>query len=100
MYILFLYICISPLARLIPLLLDITSSEAITSAVSTVTSPLHTHDGILMGIINNAGYMEKGVVEMLAIEKWRKQFEGKIGRNMVLCDGMGWDGSKFGIVCV
>jgi NAD(P)-dependent dehydrogenase (short-subunit alcohol dehydrogenase family) len=52
-----------------PLLLDVTRSESIGAALATVG------DRPLAGLINNAGIVTVGPVELLPIDAWRKQFE-------------------------
>lgn len=55
-----------------PLLLDVTDSEAIVSALRTIdeVAPLG-----LAGLVNNAGIVVGGPLEFVAIEEWRHQLE-------------------------
>ena len=55
--------------RLTPLLLDVTSEHSITRAARTVG------DGPLAGLVNNAGIVVAGPVELVPIAQWRKQLE-------------------------
>jgi len=55
--------------RLTPLLLDVTSVPSITRAARTVG------DVPLAGLVNNAGIVVAGPLELVPIELWRKQFE-------------------------
>jgi len=52
-----------------PILLDVTQSASIQSAVAVVGS------GPLAGLINNAGISAIGPLELLSIDSWRQQFE-------------------------
>ncbi|MGH2833690.1 MAG: SDR family NAD(P)-dependent oxidoreductase [Solirubrobacteraceae bacterium] len=55
-----------------PLMLDVTESESISSALRTVdeVAPLG-----LVGLVNNAGIAVGGPLEFVAIEEWRHQLE-------------------------
>lgn len=55
--------------RLTPILLDVTSVTSIARAARTVG------DAPLAGLVNNAGIVVAGPLEMVPIELWRKQFE-------------------------
>jgi NAD(P)-dependent dehydrogenase (short-subunit alcohol dehydrogenase family) len=55
--------------RLTPVLLDVTSEHSITRAARTVG------DGPLAGLVNNAGIVVAGPVELVPIAQWRKQLE-------------------------
>ncbi len=55
--------------RLLPVLLDITDASSIASAVKAVG------DGPLAGLVNNAGIVVAGPLEMAPLELWRQQFE-------------------------
>jgi len=52
-----------------PILLDVTCSESIATALATLG------DVPLAGLVNNAGIATLGPLELLPIEAWRKQFE-------------------------
>jgi NAD(P)-dependent dehydrogenase (short-subunit alcohol dehydrogenase family) len=55
--------------RLSPLILDVTDEESIGAALRTVG------DIPLTGLVNNAGIVIAGPVELVPIAMWRKQFE-------------------------
>ncbi len=55
--------------RLSPVMLDVTSEESITAAVRTVG------DVPLAGLVNNAGIVVPGPLELVPIAMWRKQLE-------------------------
>ena len=55
--------------RLTPVLLDVTSEHSIARAVKTVG------EAPLAGLVNNAGIVVAGPVELVPIAQWRKQFE-------------------------
>jgi len=55
--------------RLTPVLLDVTSEQSIAAAVQQVGS------GPLAGLINNAGVVVAGPVELVPLAEWRRQFE-------------------------
>lgn len=55
--------------RLTPVLLDVTSEHSIARAVRAVG------DAPLAGLVNNAGIVVAGPVELVPIAQWRKQFE-------------------------
>src|SRR5216684_7141096 len=55
--------------RLSPVMLDVTSEESITAAVRTVG------DVPLAGLVNNAGIVVAGPLELIPIAMWRKQLE-------------------------
>src|SRR5882724_4992015 len=55
--------------RLSPVILDVTSQESIGAAVRIVG------DIPLAGLVNNAGIVVAGPVELVPIAMWRKQFE-------------------------
>jgi len=55
--------------RLSTLLLDVTSAESIAAAVKTIG------DVPVAGLINNAGIVVSGPVELIPLSEWRKQFE-------------------------
>jgi len=55
--------------RLTPILLDVTSVPSIARAARSVG------DGPLAGLVNNAGIVVAGPLELVPIELWRKQFE-------------------------
>jgi NAD(P)-dependent dehydrogenase (short-subunit alcohol dehydrogenase family) len=55
--------------RLTPVLLDVTSEQSIAGAVQIVG------DAPLAGLVNNAGIVVAGPVELVPIAEWRKQFE-------------------------
>src|SRR5216684_9062793 len=55
--------------RLSPVMLDVTSEESIASAVRTVG------DVPLAGLVNNAGIVVPGPLELVPIAMWRKQLE-------------------------
>lgn len=59
--------------RLIPILLDVTRADSITSAVDTVTTAVAGTG--LAGLVNNAGIAIAGPLEFLPISEVRKQFE-------------------------
>lgn len=60
-------------ARLMPLLLDVTDSEAIALAVATVTSAVGERG--LAGLVNNAGIAMGGPLEYVTVDEMRTQFE-------------------------
>ncbi len=60
-------------ARIVPVLLDITDQASIEAAVITVGQIVGT-DG-LAGLINNAGLIVEGPVELVSLAEARKQFE-------------------------
>jgi len=55
--------------RLTPVLLDVTSEHSIARAVRAIG------DAPLAGLVNNAGIVVAGPVELVPIAEWRKQFE-------------------------
>jgi NAD(P)-dependent dehydrogenase (short-subunit alcohol dehydrogenase family) len=55
--------------QLSPLLLDVTSEESLAAAVRTVG------DIPLAGLVNNAGIVVAGPLELVPIAMWRKQLE-------------------------
>lgn len=55
-----------------PLMLDVTESESIASAIQTIDQA--SPDG-LAGLVNNAGVSVGGPLEFVAIEDWRRQLE-------------------------
>ncbi len=60
-------------ARVIPVLLDITDAASIASALEKVTQI--TESAGLAGLINNAGLIVEGPVELVPMAEVRKQFE-------------------------
>jgi NAD(P)-dependent dehydrogenase (short-subunit alcohol dehydrogenase family) len=60
--------------RLTPVLLDITDSEQISSAVEIVATGLGKGAGLL-GLVNNAGIVIAGPLEFLPIDRLRQQME-------------------------
>lgn len=61
------------LGRLCPLILDITLPEQIEAAVATLSAKLG--DRGLGGLVNNAGICEAGPLELMSMERIRRQFE-------------------------
>lgn len=59
--------------RLTPVLLDVTDTVSIASAVETVAASVE--HGQLAGLVNNAGIAVAGPLEFLPIDKIRQQFE-------------------------
>ena len=55
--------------RLVPLLLDVTSAESVAAAARAV------EDAPLGGLVNNAGIVVAGPLELVSIAQWRKQLE-------------------------
>jgi len=55
--------------RLSPVMLDVASEESITAAVRTIG------DVPLAGLVNNAGIVVAGPLELIPIAMWRKQLE-------------------------
>lgn len=55
--------------RLVPLLLDVTSTESVAAAARAVG------DTPLAGLVNNAGIVVAGPLELVSIPQWRKQLE-------------------------
>jgi NAD(P)-dependent dehydrogenase (short-subunit alcohol dehydrogenase family) len=55
--------------RLSPVILDVTSEESIVAAARIVG------DAPLTGLVNNAGIVVAGPLELIPIDMWRKQFE-------------------------
>ncbi|GHO56114.1 SDR family NAD(P)-dependent oxidoreductase [Ktedonobacter robiniae] len=60
-------------ARITPVLLDITDSVSVAQAAETVTRVIGNAG--LVGLVNNAGMIVEGPVELVPIEEVRKQFE-------------------------
>ncbi len=60
-------------SNLLPIILDVTKSEQIKSAVELIS--LTIVDRGLIGLINNAGILVDGPLEYLSIEELRWQFE-------------------------
>ncbi|NQU24622.1 MAG: SDR family NAD(P)-dependent oxidoreductase [Candidatus Nealsonbacteria bacterium] len=59
--------------RLVPVLLDVTDAEAIAAAARQVASVVG--DAGLAGLVNNAGIVAAGPLELVPIDKLRLQFE-------------------------
>lgn len=60
-------------AQITPVLLDITDPTSIASAAETVTQAVGSAG--LAGLVNNAGLIVEGPIELVPIEEARKQFE-------------------------
>jgi NAD(P)-dependent dehydrogenase (short-subunit alcohol dehydrogenase family) len=60
--------------KLTPVILDITIPEQIVTAVEQVRAALGPQRG-LKGLVNNAGICEPGPIEMISVERFRKQME-------------------------
>jgi NAD(P)-dependent dehydrogenase (short-subunit alcohol dehydrogenase family) len=58
---------------LMPLILDVTDMEQISSAVKTIAD--HVGDAGLSGLVNNAGIGVFGPLELIPIEQFRRQLE-------------------------
>jgi NAD(P)-dependent dehydrogenase (short-subunit alcohol dehydrogenase family) len=61
--------------KIVPILLDVTDEKQINESLSTVSSVLKEKNATLIGIVNNAGYSEYGPLELVPIEKVRRQFD-------------------------
>jgi len=61
--------------RVIPLILDITNQQHINQALQRVTETCKKEDLRFHGLINNAGYGEMSVMELVTLDKLRKQYE-------------------------
>ena len=59
--------------ELTPLLLDVTDTQQITTAVKTIAG--HVGDAGLAGLVNNAGIGVFGPLELIPIEQFRRQLE-------------------------
>ena len=59
-------------SRLIPVMLDVTSAESIAAAVETIRTATN---GVLHGLVNNAGIVVAGPLEYVPIEEVRRQLE-------------------------
>ncbi|MBD0385621.1 MAG: SDR family oxidoreductase [Nostoc sp. C3-bin3] len=59
--------------RLIPIFLDVTDSESIASAVDKVTNAVG--GGGILGLVNNAGIVVPGPLELLAIAEFQHQMQ-------------------------
>lgn len=62
--------------NLVPLILDVTNPEQIADSVKVVTQRLQEAKSALLAVVNNAGYSETGPVELMPIDKFRKQLDG------------------------
>lgn len=71
--------------RLIPILLDVTDAESITSAVETVTNAVG--DGGILGLVNNAGIAVPGPLELLPIADFRHQIEVNVTGQLAVTQG-------------
>ena len=61
--------------NIVPVILDVTKEAEIKSAVGQISDRL-TKDGLkLVGLVNNAGYNEYSVLELVSLDRLRKQFE-------------------------
>lgn len=60
-------------ARITPVLLDITDGASVAQAIETVTGIVG--EAGLVGLVNNAGMIVEGPIELVPIEEVRKQFE-------------------------
>ncbi|GHO98236.1 short-chain dehydrogenase/reductase [Reticulibacter mediterranei] len=60
-------------SRIIPVLLDVTDSDSITRAAQMVTKALGSAG--LAGLVNNAGLIVEGPIELTPIAEIRKEFE-------------------------
>jgi len=61
--------------KLIPLLLEVTDAKQINDTVEYVKKYLNENNLQFYGLINNAGYGEGGVIELMPLDSVRKQFE-------------------------
>jgi NAD(P)-dependent dehydrogenase (short-subunit alcohol dehydrogenase family) len=61
--------------KLIPLIMDVADQKQVAEAVATVTQILKDQGGNLLAVINNAGYSETAPLELIPLDKVRKQFE-------------------------
>ena len=59
--------------RLTPLMLDVTHSEQVATALAKVREAVGDHG--LDALVNNAGIAVGGPVEYVPLERWRRQFE-------------------------
>lgn len=59
--------------RLVPLLIDVTNREQIAAAAKTVTEAVGSAG--LNGLVNNAGVVVAGPIELIPLEDLRKEFE-------------------------
>jgi len=61
--------------RVVPLILDVTNQQQIEASVRRVSELCTKEDLRLHGLINNAGYGEMAIMELIPMEKLRKQYE-------------------------
>jgi NAD(P)-dependent dehydrogenase (short-subunit alcohol dehydrogenase family) len=71
--------------RLIPIFLDVTDVESITSAVATVTNVVG--DEGIWGLVNNAGIAVPGPLELLPIPEFRQQMEVNVTGQLAVTQG-------------
>ncbi len=56
---------------IVPVLLDVTDAGSVADAVAVVEAD----EGRLDGVVNNAGIVVSGPIELLDLDEWREQFE-------------------------
>jgi len=71
--------------RLIPIFLDVTDPESIISAVETVKNAVG--DGGIWGLVNNAGIVVPGPLELLPIADFRHQIEVNVTGQLAVTQG-------------
>src|SRR5512133_1382728 len=62
--------------RLVPVLLDVTKAETISTAASAIREAVG--ESGLAGLVNNAGIAVTGPIELVPLEELRRQFEGNV----------------------
>ena len=72
--------------RLTPILLDVTQSQAIREAADAIGRAVGA--GGLTGLVNNAGIVVVGPLELLPIEELRRQFEVNVIGNVAVTQAM------------
>lgn len=60
-------------ARLTPILIDVTNREQIDAAAKTIADEVGPSG--LAGLVNNAGIVVAGPIELVPLDEWRRQFE-------------------------
>lgn len=60
--------------RLMPVLIDVTRPEMIAAAAETVAEIVEG-GSLLAGLVNNAGIVVTGPLELVSLDQWRRQFE-------------------------
>jgi len=74
--------------KIVPVILDVTDQKQVTDSAETVKQVLEEKKSFLLGLINNAGYSESAPLEVLPLDKIRKQFEVNVTGQVAVTQAM------------